>query len=195
MANAINLSKGSAFELLKSALKEVEGVFAPSTFLMVQKLCEKIAKANSVVCYGVGREGLMMKSLTMRLMHLDIDSYFVGDMNTPPVGKSDLFIVSAGPGHFSTVESLAKIASGSGAEVVTFTAQENSVFRVSNQLVVNIPATTMANDREAGSKQILPMGSLYEVALFMYFEILILKLRDFLNESAETMRGRHTNLE
>lgn len=185
----------SAFTLLKTAIGEVEGVFSPSTFQHLDDICEKLSKATSVVCYGVGREGLVLKSLTMRLMHVGIQSYFVGDMNVPPVGDKDLFLVSAGPGHFSTVEALSKIASASGTQVITFTAQENSVFKVPNQYVVNIQARTMANDLDKSITQVLPMGSLYEVALFLYFEILILRLRDFLEESPNSMRERHTNLE
>ena len=195
MSKASSHDSGSAFTLLKSAIGEVEGVFSPSTFQDLEHICEKLSKAKSVVCYGVGREGLVMKSLTMRLMHAGIHSYFVGDMNVPPVGNKDLFLVSAGPGHFSTVEALSKVASESGSEVVTFTAQKNSVFKVPNQYIVNIPARTMANDLDKNVTQVLPMGSLYEVALFLYFEILILHLRDYLKESANSMRERHTNLE
>jgi 6-phospho-3-hexuloisomerase len=39
------------------------------------------------------------------------------------------------------------------------------------------------------------MGSLFEGAQFVVFELLVLLLRDRLGETAETMRARHTNLE
>jgi D-arabinose 5-phosphate isomerase GutQ len=42
---------------------------------------------------------------------------------------------------------------------------------------------------------ILPMGSLFEAAQMIFFEIAVLKLRPLLHQSAETMRARHTNLE
>ena len=57
-----------------------------------------------------------------------------------------------------------------------------------------IPAQTMAND-QAGKLSILPMGSLFEAAQMLVFELVVLKLRDRLGETAETMRARHTNLE
>jgi len=41
----------------------------------------------------------------------------------------------------------------------------------------------------------LPMGSLFETAQMVFFEMVVLKLRPLLHESAETMRARHTNLE
>jgi len=58
-----------------------------------------------------------------------------------------------------------------------------------------IPAQTMADDRGPGVSQVLPMGSLFEGAQFLTFELLVLALRDHLGETAETMRARHTNLE
>jgi 6-phospho-3-hexuloisomerase len=39
------------------------------------------------------------------------------------------------------------------------------------------------------------MGSLFEVAMMLVFELIILKLRDRLGETTETIRARHTNLE
>jgi 6-phospho-3-hexuloisomerase len=39
------------------------------------------------------------------------------------------------------------------------------------------------------------MGSLFEGAQFLVFELLVLALRDRLGEPAERMRARHTNLE
>jgi 6-phospho-3-hexuloisomerase len=39
------------------------------------------------------------------------------------------------------------------------------------------------------------MGSLFEAAQFVAFEIVVLALRDRLGETAETMRARHANLE
>jgi 6-phospho-3-hexuloisomerase len=39
------------------------------------------------------------------------------------------------------------------------------------------------------------MGSLFEAAEMLVFELVVLKLRDRVGETPETMRARHTNLE
>jgi 6-phospho-3-hexuloisomerase len=52
----------------------------------------------------------------------------------------------------------------------------------------------MADDL-AAANSVLPMGSLYEGAQYVLFEIMILKLRDRLGVTAEAMRANHTNLE
>lgn len=157
-------------------------------------LVEILATSRRICLYGCGREGLMMRALCMRLYHLGLDVHMVGDMTTPPVGKGDLLLVSAGPGALSTAEALLGVARKDGAKTACFTAEPGSqVTRLSDFIFV-IPAQTMARD-ESAPTSFLPMGSLYEGAQFLLYEILIMKVRDRLGETAESMRARHTNLE
>lgn len=135
-----------------------------------------------------------MKSLTMRLMHLGLNAYFVGDMNVPPLTKEDLLLVSQGPGYFSTADALVSIAINENCKTIVFTSRPDRLKTRDYHQVVHIPAQTMADDQKSTSG-VLPMGSLYEAALFLFFEIVIIALREQLGESAESMRARHTNLE
>ena len=153
-----------------------------------------ISSAKRVALHGLGREGLQMRGLAMRLFHLGIDAHVVGDMTTPPLGAGDLLIVSAGPGDFTTIEALMNIAKAAGAKTAVVTAQASGGAARRADLVLHIPAQTMAND-QAGKLSALPMGSLFEVAMMLVFELVVLKLRDRIGETPETMRARHTNLE
>ena len=49
--------------------------------------------------------------------------------------------------------------------------------------------------RDQGGVSTLPMGSLFEGAMFLVFEIMILRLAAILGQSPEAMRARHTNME
>lgn len=51
-----------------------------------------------------------------------------------------------------------------------------------------IAAPTMADDRGAGTTSVLPMGSVYEEALFVLFEIMVRKLKAMLGVPTEAMR-------
>jgi len=88
--------------------RELESVFEETEPSQLELLSKELLAAQRIVSYGVGREGLMMEAIAMRLMHAGFKSYVVGEMVTPPVGPGDLFLVSAGPGHFPTVETLLK---------------------------------------------------------------------------------------
>jgi 6-phospho-3-hexuloisomerase len=165
---------------------------APASF---DALVAEIAQAGRVICYGVGREGLMMRALAMRLYHLGLDAHVVGDMSCPPVGPGDLLVVSAGPGGFSTVNGLIGVARKAGARVACVTAQLQGTAPLAADLVFHIPAQTMANDQGADATSVLPMGSLFEGAQYLAFELLVLALRDRMAVDPAEMRARHTNLE
>ena len=118
-----------------------------------------------------------------------------GDMAAPPVGEGDLLLVSAGPGELSTVTALMRVAREAGAEILFLTAETATPSAALATQVLAIPAQTMARDRGAAATSVLPMGSVYEGALFLLFEVMVLRLRARLGVSPEEMRARHTNLE
>ena len=110
------------------------------------------------------------------------------------LGAGDLFIASAGPGDLPTAQTLVEIARKAGARTALVTAQPAGGLAKLVDVVTVIPAQTMAND-QGGKLSVLPMGSLFETAQMIAFELVILKLRPRFSETSETMRARHTNLE
>jgi 6-phospho-3-hexuloisomerase len=181
-------------EMGNLALAELAGVLDKVQDAGVNEFIEIIAASKRVALHGLGREGLQIRGLAMRLFHLGIDAHVVGDMTTPPLGAGDLLIVSAGPGDFATIEALMNIARTAGAKTAVVTAQISSNLARHADVVLHIPAQTMAND-QAGKLSVLPMGSLFEASMMLVFELVILKLRDRLGETPESIRVRHTNLE
>lgn len=192
-------------KLSSQICNQISSVFANPTYpypppldLLVTELAGVSHRSSSVFLYGVGREGLMLKAFAMRLFHLGLSSHLVFGMTTPPISSSDLLIASAGPGGFSTVDAICSVAKSSGARVLLLTAQPETGSCVKHATAVcYVPAQTMASDaaEEKGERRLLPMGSVYEGALFVLFEMVVYKLGDVLGESPESVRSRHTNLE
>jgi 6-phospho-3-hexuloisomerase len=52
----------------------------------------------------------------------------------------------------------------------------------------------MADDR-GGEPSLLPMGSLYEAAQLVFFDLVSIMLREQSGQAPDEMRERHTNLE
>ncbi len=180
--------------LAKGALADLDAVFAAMPETALDGLIEEIVRAKRIVVFGLGREGLQMRGFAMRLFHMGRNVAVWGDMTTPEVATGDLLIVSAGPGDLATASTLAGIARAAGARTALVTAQPQGGLAKQVDVVTVIPAQTMAND-QGGKLSVLPMGSLFETAQMIAFELVILKLRPRFNETAETMRARHTNLE
>ncbi len=184
----------SLAELSKGALDDLGRVFASLPNTAADGLIDAIMASKKIVVFGLGREGLQMRGFAMRLFHMGRNVAVWGDMTTPAVGAGDLFICSAGPGDLATARTLASIAKKAGAKTALVTAQPAGGLAKEVDIVTVIPAQTMADDR-GGNLSVLPMGSLFETAQMIFFELVILKLRPRLSETSETMRARHTNLE
>lgn len=180
---------------LSTALAKVGDALARIDENAIESATQMIARANIVGLYGCGREGFQMRGFAMRLFHLGLNVGYVGDTTMPPLGKKDLLFVSSGPGGLSTVEAHMNTASSARAAIVLVTAQPDGSATSAADLVVTIPAQTMASDVGPAENDLLPMGSVYEGALFFLFEWIVADLKSIMGETANTMRARHTNME
>lgn len=179
--------------MLERAVAELGHVARGVDGAALGRAAEAIATARRVMVYGCGREGLMMRALAMRLHHLGREVCVQGDMTAFPLGAGDLFLCAAGPGELSTGSALCRVAHAAGARVIVITAEPGgATARLADDLLV-VPAQTMARDQ--GGESLLPMGSLFEGALFLVTELLVLHVREATGETAATMRARHTNME
>ena len=182
-------------QLFSIALEELGAVLAGVDTDVIDVACRILAEARSIGVYGCGREALQMKGFAMRLFHLGLPVAVVGDMTMPALGSGDVFLASSGPGETSTVVALMKIAKRAGATNLLLTAQPKGSAVKFADLTLLVPAQTMASDQGASRTSVLPMGSVFEGALFLLFEVMVLKLRTMLNVTPGAMRARHTNME
>lgn len=160
----------------------------------IDRMADEILAARRIVCAGMGREGLMIRALCMRLMHLGFDAHMAFDMTTPPVGAGDLLIVSNGPGRAGTLTALMSRAGGDGARTLVVTAQPDGPAPQAADVVIVLPAQTMADDTGAPASM-LPMGTLFEWLALAFCDLRALRLRERTGQTLEEIRARHTNLE
>jgi 6-phospho-3-hexuloisomerase len=172
--------------------QDLEAVFSKFEPSQLELLSQELLSAKRIVCYGVGREGLMMAAIAMRLMHAGFKSYVVGEMVTPPVGPGDIFFTSAGPGHFPIIETLLKVAREAGGRTVMVTAQPVRAAQMPVDVMIHLPAQTMV-DVTAGLS-VLTMGTHYEAALLLLGDLLVLRLLELTNQKREDMYTRYTNM-
>ena len=181
--------------LYGTALAELGQVFERLDDAAVDRAVTIIAEARRIVVFGGGREKLQIMGFAMRLYHMGLAVAVEGDMTTPPVGPGDLFLVTCGPGEISTALALMGVAKAAGATIMLITAQPGGRGAALADFILHLPAQTMADDQGSQRSSVLPMGSLFEGALFVLFEVMVLKLIERLQISAEAMRANHTNLE
>ncbi len=178
----------------EQVLTEINSVLKSSNFDNLEEFSNKILKANKIVVFGAGRVGLMMKSFAMRLNHLNLEAYFVGEVNLPRTENGDLMIIGSGSGNTKTVVTVAEIARSKGLEVISVTSNSESPIAKMSSSMVNLNCETK-DSKESRRLSIQPMTTLFEQSLLIFLDSLILILMNELQENHESMIGRHNIIE
>lgn len=178
-------------EILKELNQTLSNVSADE----VEELAKKILDAKRVFLAGLGRSGVAVKAFAMRLMHMGLPVYVVGEIVTPAIQKGDLLVVGSGSGETGSLTIMAKKVKDIGAELALVTIFPQSTIGKLADAIVKIPAPTPKVATESGFKSIQPMGSLFEQSLLLLFDSLILRLMEIKKENSENMMKRHANLE
>ncbi|MBM3525690.1 MAG: SIS domain-containing protein [Alphaproteobacteria bacterium] len=176
-------------------LGEVATVFDRLRDGLVHDLAAEISAARRILVHSAGRTGLVMRALAMRLHHLGLQGHVAGDMTTPPIGAGDLLIVNASTGDLPSGIALLRAAARAGARTVVITAAHGGEALALADRVFRIPAQTILDDQDGHRASILPMGSQYELCLFVLTELVVLELSRQLGVSFLEMRARHANIQ
>lgn len=160
-----------------------------------ERLIDGILGAKKIFVAGAGRSGFAARSFAMRLMHLGLETYVVGETITPHMDSEDLLILVTGSGETESLVAMARKADRAGAKVAAVTIRpESSVGQVCD-VIVCIPAPTPKAEDADKAHSIQPMGSLFEQSCLLFLDSVILRLMERENITSEQMFARHANLE
>ena len=154
-----------------------------------------VATASEVFCAGAGRSGLAVKGFAMRLMHMGIASYVVGETCTPNIRADGLLVVGSGSGETKSLVNQARCAKEVGANIALITINRQSSIAQLADVVIEIPAPSPKSARQGDVVSIQPMGSLFEQSEGLFMDISIRMLMDRKALTSEAMFGRHANME
>ena len=181
-------------ETSQVVLDELRKVFDRIDRREIDRIAERIRKANRVFLIGVGREGLSTRALAMRLMHLGKPSYWIWDDTTPSIGTSDLLIATSGSGEIGHIHYVVEQAQKAGATIVVVTGTPSRKTPALADDVLWIPACVFhGNDNVVPSIQ--PMGCLFEQSLLICFDLIVLKLISEMELEIGKIVSRHRNVE
>ena len=175
-------------------LGEIRTVFDPLDENQVVLLRDEILKANKIVVCGAGRVGMAIRGFGMRLGHLGLNAFTLGDSVVPGIGKGDLFLVASGSGETQTIYDLVEIGKKNGARVGLVTGNPESRMGKLADVLVRIAAPSKTKAVE-GLISIQPMTTLNEQSLGIFFYVFVLELMEKMEETHDSMWARHSNLE
>lgn len=159
-----------------------------------EKLVDAILKSKKVFTAGAGRSGFMGKSFAMRMMHMGIDAYVIGETVTGNFEKDDILIIGSGSGETKSLIQLAEKAKSIGGTIVTVTIKPESTLGKLADITIQLPGSPK-DQSNSEKKTIQPMGSLFEQTLLLFYDAIILRFMEKKGLDSETMYGKHANLE
>jgi Predicted sugar phosphate isomerase involved in capsule formation len=154
----------------KRIYNEVNQVFKEKDEQQNDLFMEDVLSKDRIFIAGVGRTGLMMKSFSMRLKHLGLKVFYIGETNTPSVNHKELLIVGSGSGETLSLDSITEKAKNLGVKIVLFTKDELSTLakQASRNIKISAPSPKLQKSNNLDSIQ--PMGSLFEQSLLITLE-------------------------
>lgn len=156
---------------------------------------EAIVTARRIFVAGAGRSGLAMRGFAMRLMHLGLQVYVVGETVTPAISSGDLLLIGSASGSTGSLEVMAQRARTSGARIALISTRPDSPIGQAANIVLTIPASTPKSGNSPNPHSIQPMASLFEQSLLLTLDALILMLMSKIKVDSRAMFSRHANLE
>ncbi|MBD3860519.1 6-phospho-3-hexuloisomerase [Bacillus sp. 28A-2] len=181
-------------DYVKAILSELSESSSAIQDEQAERLVKSLLAARKVFVAGAGRSGLMGKSFAMRLTHIGIRAFVIGETNTPSFTEEDLLIVGSGSGRTETLLVFAKKAKAIGGKVAAFTLSvESPIADLSDEVILLSGAPK--DQHEGSNHTIQPMGSLFEQSLLLMYDAVILRLMEIKALDTHTMYGHHANLE
>lgn len=192
----------SMMMLMASKIRSIAGALSETE---IDSFLDALLRAKRVYIMGAGRSGLVAKAFAMRLMHLGLQSYVVGETITPAMNPEDLLVVFSGSGATKTVADIAETVKGIGGKVFLISYNRDSrIGKIADGVVV-IPSQ---RDKDADAsvefeirqmmgdhKSFAPLGTLFETTAMVFADAVISRLMEIMKCDVEDLRCRHANIE
>jgi len=160
----------------------------------IEAFIAAIAGARRVFLIGAGREGLSTRAFAMRLMHLGKEAHWIWDDTTPGIAAGDLLIATSGSGAIGHIDYVFDKAKDFEAEIAVVTGDPSGATARKAKTLLFLPAAVYKGKAEVVSST-QPMGNLFEQALLILFDQIVIALADRLGVSKDAMAARHRNVE
>lgn len=175
-------------------LDEIHSVLEKIDEKAYEEFTSQILSAKNVFVTGQGRSGLVSRTFAMRLTHIGLNAYCVGDATTPNIDRGDLLIACSSSGSTHITRYIAGLARKAHAMVVAVTSHKTSPLAGQADIVIELPVQEVSTGHnDSGSVQF--RSTLFEQACLVYLDGIILSLVKRLNSSEHEMHRRHSNLE
>ncbi len=202
---ARSMEKHRVQDMMKLMASKIRAIANTISDEDVESFIEKLLKAKRIYVMGAGRSGLVAKAFAMRLMHLGMQAFVVGETITPALNEGDIMVVFSGSGRTRTVADIAETAKEIGAKICLITSNADSrIGRISDCIVIiEHQRDAVGNDEMefeirqmmGDHKSFAPLGTLFETTSMIFADAVISMLMEITKTDENALKNRHTNIE
>ena len=195
-------------EIMKTSIKAILDNIVTAEEYLDEKAIDEfeniIIGAKNIFVTGAGRSGLAAKAFAMRLMHLGLSAYVVGETISPAIYADDCIIAISGPGETNTIVSAAKIAKNRGSKVLALTSYpESTLGQLADAYILVKGRTKKEVDDENYMKRqihgnytsLTPLGTAFELTTLVFLDAIVSELMEKMHQTESDLKARHTVLE
>ncbi len=195
-------------KLMKAAIEEILSNIESATEFIdeetVNEFMKVLTESKNVFVMGAGRSGLVAKAFAMRLVHLGISAYVVGETISPAIYDDDCILAISGSGETNTIVSAVGIAKNRGSKALALTSYPKSSLGKLADCVMKVKGRTKIDidDEDYIKRQIdgnyvsvTPLGTAFELTSLIFLDGLIAELMQKMGKTEDDLKYRHTVLE
>ena len=195
-------------EIMKTSIRAIlDNIETAEEYLdeeIVNEFEDIIMSSKNIFVTGAGRSGLAAKAFAMRLMHLGLSAYVVGETISPAIYEEDCIIAISGSGETNTIVSAAQIAKDRGSKVLAVTSYpESSLGQLADGYILVKGRTQKEDDDENYMKRqihgnytsLTPLGTAFELTTLVFLDAIVSELMEKMHQTENDLKSRHTVLE
>ena len=192
--------------MMTSRIEEIAEALDPE-----QVICflSEIMRANRIFVVGAGRSGFVAKAFAMRLMHLSLEAYVVGETVTPAFHKDDALVAFSGSGKTKSVLEACETTRQIGGHISLITgSRESLMVDIADCIVLlrtgeetcyigpdHFDLRQLRGEHRSISAGCTPLGTLFETSAMIFSDSVISALIEMRHCSIEEIMDRYTNMQ
>ncbi|WOF17028.1 6-phospho-3-hexuloisomerase [Methanoplanus sp. FWC-SCC4] len=194
---------------MRVMVSEISSVIDAISQERIDCMVGELIKERRIYVAGAGRSGLIGRAFAMRLMHIGLDSYVVGETVTPAMRKDDLVVIFSGSGETNSVVDIAETSKSLGGCLCLITSHKESRISELADCVVVLPSVPPSDSEwpntfevrqlTGGYKSLAlplsPIGTLFETSAMIFSDAVIGAVMDIKKCEISDVMGRLSNIQ
>ena len=196
-------------DLMLMMISRIEEVARSIDQRQVECFFTEVNRAERIFVLGAGRSGFVAKSFGMRLMHIGLTAYVVGETVTPAYNNRDLLIAFSGSGKTKSVLEACQTTHQIGGSLCLITGTRSSPMAALATCVVYLKTDDesirtgsdhfdlrqLKGEHRSISHPSTPLGTLFETSAMIFADSIISALIELKHCSIDDVIHRYSNMQ